>query len=301
MSRELTASDRKALIRLASTMPVGAPERKAILNGLSKTAATRPFVEIAPGQDDDDILSSLTLDGEAGVDFEATLVLEGRELAKVLGVQERVLARRLDQMEKKRDPLISERDLDAIFDMKRKSIHMGASKAMAALLDYGTDFDLDLYGPQDNPYLSIERIKPNAVRVTFEIGSVTKSRPKRTAFSDKTAARNDKRLAAALLKYLDEIRNDWQKMFDGDKNYARGGKYDPVADVGVAVGPNAKRYTNANADVVLHYDGAGYDIFSEQGDLGIEKYRRDVEKLGQKYGYHAEPLTNWSLGFYYEG
>ena len=155
MSRTLTASDRKVLIRLASTMPVGAPERKAILNGLSK--------------------------------------------------------------------------------------------------------------------------------------------------QPKTAARNDKRLAAALLKYLDEIRNDWQKMFDGDKNYARGGKYDPVADVGVAVGPNAKRYTNANADVVLHYDGAGYDIFSEQGDLGIEKYRRDVEKLGRKYGYHAEPLTNWSLGFYYEG
>jgi hypothetical protein len=42
-SRKVTASDRSALIRLASTMPVGSPERKAILAGLqgssSKTAA----------------------------------------------------------------------------------------------------------------------------------------------------------------------------------------------------------------------------------------------------------------------
>ena len=38
MSRTLTASDRKALIRLASTMEKGSPERKAILAGLGKKA-----------------------------------------------------------------------------------------------------------------------------------------------------------------------------------------------------------------------------------------------------------------------
>ncbi len=38
MSRKLTASDRSALIRLASAMPVGSEERKAILKGLSKSA-----------------------------------------------------------------------------------------------------------------------------------------------------------------------------------------------------------------------------------------------------------------------
>jgi hypothetical protein len=38
MARNLTASDRHRLIKLASTMPVGSPERKAILAGLS----TRP-------------------------------------------------------------------------------------------------------------------------------------------------------------------------------------------------------------------------------------------------------------------
>lgn len=36
--RALTASDRSVLIRLASTMPAGSPERKAILVGLSKSA-----------------------------------------------------------------------------------------------------------------------------------------------------------------------------------------------------------------------------------------------------------------------
>ena len=39
MPRTLTASDRARLIRLASTMPVGTPERRAILAALSKTSA----------------------------------------------------------------------------------------------------------------------------------------------------------------------------------------------------------------------------------------------------------------------
>ena len=38
MPRTLTASDRSALIRLASSLPVGSVERKAILSGLSKQA-----------------------------------------------------------------------------------------------------------------------------------------------------------------------------------------------------------------------------------------------------------------------
>lgn len=51
MSRTLTASDRSALIRLASAMPSGSPERRAILAGLSKAALTngtvRAFIEVA--------------------------------------------------------------------------------------------------------------------------------------------------------------------------------------------------------------------------------------------------------------
>jgi len=41
MSRSLTAADRSALIRLASTLPSGSEERRALLAGLKKSAATR--------------------------------------------------------------------------------------------------------------------------------------------------------------------------------------------------------------------------------------------------------------------
>ena len=40
MSRKLTASDRTRLIRIASEMPAGSDERKAILSGLAKSAAS---------------------------------------------------------------------------------------------------------------------------------------------------------------------------------------------------------------------------------------------------------------------
>lgn len=39
MSRTLTAQDRASLIRLASSLPKGSPERKAILAGLGKVAS----------------------------------------------------------------------------------------------------------------------------------------------------------------------------------------------------------------------------------------------------------------------
>ena len=43
MSRKLTASDRKNLIRLASEMPKGSDERKAILAGLASLKKTSGF------------------------------------------------------------------------------------------------------------------------------------------------------------------------------------------------------------------------------------------------------------------
>ena len=60
MSRTLTASDRKRLIKLASTLPTGSPERKAVLKGLSKTksasrskAASTGKIIIEVGEDRD--------------------------------------------------------------------------------------------------------------------------------------------------------------------------------------------------------------------------------------------------------
>ena len=44
-SRTLTASDRKRLIKLASTMPAGSEERKVILAGLSKAAKSMDRME----------------------------------------------------------------------------------------------------------------------------------------------------------------------------------------------------------------------------------------------------------------
>ncbi len=41
MSRSLTAQDRSSLIRLASSLPAGSAERKAILAGLSKSAGSK--------------------------------------------------------------------------------------------------------------------------------------------------------------------------------------------------------------------------------------------------------------------
>ncbi len=41
MPRKLTASDRKTLIRLASTLPKGSEERRAILAGLSRKASRK--------------------------------------------------------------------------------------------------------------------------------------------------------------------------------------------------------------------------------------------------------------------
>ena len=41
MPKNLTATDRKALIRLASSLEKGSPERRAILSGLKRAAAFR--------------------------------------------------------------------------------------------------------------------------------------------------------------------------------------------------------------------------------------------------------------------
>ena len=116
-------------------------------------------------------------------------------------------------------------------------------------------------------------------------------------------SRKDKKLAAAIEKYLRKVQDDSQKMMDGDKAWGRGGKYDPVADAGVWVGAEAKRKSTSGAPVVFHFDGAGYDLFSLSGDyayMGMEKHRDDVIRLAERMGYHAEDINNWSMGFYPE-
>jgi hypothetical protein len=48
MARSLTAKDRSRLIRLASTLPVGSPQRKAILSSLGKTPSHRKVAGNSP-------------------------------------------------------------------------------------------------------------------------------------------------------------------------------------------------------------------------------------------------------------
>ena len=51
MPRSLTASDRSALIKLASSLPKGSPEKKAILAGLVKTSSDELDLDLITGGD----------------------------------------------------------------------------------------------------------------------------------------------------------------------------------------------------------------------------------------------------------
>ena len=66
MAKTLTATDRKSLIRLASTMAVGSDERKAILAGLSKMAAGNPKVVGRTRSGKDVILRDLPQETRSG-------------------------------------------------------------------------------------------------------------------------------------------------------------------------------------------------------------------------------------------
>ena len=113
----------------------------------------------------------------------------------------------------------------------------------------------------------------------------------------KRPSRKDKRLKENLETYLHSIQLKEEKEM-GPK-WGKGGKYDPVADVGIWIGDDLDRRDAYNADVVLHFDGAGYDYFTYTSPL--REFRRAVEGIAKKLGYHMEDLTNWSIGFYNEG
>lgn len=84
MSRALTASDRSNLIRLASSLPAGSAERKAILAGLSKTSSLlTPDLEAAARIADVKVFASL-LDAKYGDDAYLFLDDMSGELRPVL-------------------------------------------------------------------------------------------------------------------------------------------------------------------------------------------------------------------------
>lgn len=268
MSRSLTASDRRRLIRLASTMEKGSEGRRAILAGLKSAAKSRRRTSQGlPWKHD------------------------------YLGVEEAVEFLETTEYDTE--------DGDIAYDVVAESVSLGEDAEI-----------LGRRGRASKAMRRYERLEPepmpdwqNYMHDVSRVGTAqnyAKNHDLKGRFaSGKTAARNDKRLAAALLKYLREIQDESQERMGGDPAFGRGGKYDPVSDVGVWVGKDeVKRYSDSGADVILHYDGGGYDVFSDYGDyayMGLRKYRDHVEKLGEKYGYDVETLNNWSLGYYYKG
>ena len=54
-----------------------------------------------------------------------------------------------------------------------------------------------------------------------------------------------------------------------------------------------------DADVVLHFDGAGNEFFSYNGFTGECSYRQRVVDLAASLGFYTEDHNSWSMGFYY--
>lgn len=78
MPRSLTAQDRSSLIRLASTLPAGSPERKAILAGLGRSSAEVRVSLETP------LLTPIFEDGDGNLPGEAEAI--SKDFASVFGV-----------------------------------------------------------------------------------------------------------------------------------------------------------------------------------------------------------------------
>jgi hypothetical protein len=108
--------------------------------------------------------------------------------------------------------------------------------------------------------------------------------------------RNPRALKRAVEKVVDQIRN----LLAGDPDFEPGGRYydDPVADVQIWTGSQA-----GGADLVLAYDGAGYDWFSLNAEYPrtADRWREKLFEAAERLGYHAEDRNNWSMGFYFDG
>ena len=87
----LIMSDRKALIRLASTLPKGSKERKAILTGLKKTAADWKRESWKGGS------------GKAGADVVLKSSINGRVTPRVIAAEWKALQSKINALLKDND------------------------------------------------------------------------------------------------------------------------------------------------------------------------------------------------------
>ena len=107
------------------------------------------------------------------------------------------------------------------------------------------------------------------------------------------------KLTAKLNEYLNSLKDERRDEIDG------GGPVYYLNDTGLWVGRDqVSQYSNCNAEMVFHFDGCGYDMFSEEGDyvaFGLSKYRDMIFNIAEKHGFRGEPLNCWSIGFYWDG
>jgi len=116
-----------------------------------------------------------------------------------------------------------------------------------------------------------------------------------------TKQRRTKQLADALRNYIEKVRLELAYSYIRDGEVIQ---VNHVADTGVWIGEEIPDHNSNSADVVMHFDGAGYDFFSHAGECcyaGIWKFRKLIYDIGQKHGFYVECLNTWSIGFYYEG
>jgi len=105
------------------------------------------------------------------------------------------------------------------------------------------------------------------------------------------------KLAAEIKRLLDAAQAQWDEVMEME-GLGGGGEFD---DVRILVGQEAKRELAAGADIVMTYDGAGYDQLSYQSDMehmGGSKIRADIINAAAQMGYTTEDLASYAMGFY---
>jgi hypothetical protein len=103
-----------------------------------------------------------------------------------------------------------------------------------------------------------------------------------------------RKLARKIQQLIDAAQAEWDDVM---------GEPDPTAyaDVRILTGTQAKQMADSNAPVVITYDGAGYDMLSNQGEMeymGGSQLRTDIRNAAAEMGYMTEDLASWAMGFY---
>jgi len=118
----------------------------------------------------------------------------------------------------------------------------------------------------------------------------------------KVTAKKVERLRKAIWDYLEEkIRKPEVEFFGSD--HAKGGRWDPLADVRIRPSATSGVDLFSTADLELYYDGAGHDHLSPAGGTPetAEKHQSALSELARKLDFFAEEYDSTSLAFYYEG